>query len=91
MSIGMGGSTDPTVLAQTRAFVVYDTATGEILHVHRSVTFPENPPGGPEPEARARRLAGANADVVEVDPDEINHRRPVRVDIATRRVVAADG
>jgi hypothetical protein len=91
MSIGMGGSTDPTVLAQTRAFVVYDTTTGEILHVHRSVTFPENPPGSQEPEARARRLAGANADVVEVDPDEINHRRPVRVDTATRRVVAADG
>jgi hypothetical protein len=93
MTIGMLGSTDPTLQPRTRAYVIYDKTTGEVLHVHRSVSFPKNPPAREEPEARARRLAGkvsANADVVEVAANELNGRKPVRVDVATRRLVTSD-
>jgi hypothetical protein len=87
-------STNPTLVPQTRAYVIHDTKTGEILHVHRSVTFPNTPPGGEKPEARARRAAGissAKAAVIEVDADKINTRNPLRIDVATKRLVASKG
>jgi hypothetical protein len=89
----MLSSTDPTLQPQTRAYVVYDKRTGEILRVHRSVTFPKSPPPREKPEERARRLAGTaaeHADVVEVAPNEINDKKPLRVDVVTRRLVAGD-
>jgi hypothetical protein len=91
MTIGIFGSTDQTLRPHTRAYVIYDKATGEVLHVHRSVSFPKSPPPPEGPEIRARRLArnvSANADVIEVEEHEINQRQPVRVDVAKRRLVA---
>jgi hypothetical protein len=82
-------STDKRV-STSRAHVVYDTATGEILHVHLTVVFPHGAPPRESPEAQALRFAGkragANAGVIEVDPAEVNHRHPIRIDVATRKV-----
>jgi hypothetical protein len=91
MTIEIFASTDQTLHPHTRAYVIYDKTTGEVLHVHRSVSFPKSPPPREEPEVRARRLArnvSANADVIEVEKHEISQRQPVRVDVAKRRLVA---
>ena len=93
MMIGFRGSTDPSLKPHTRAFVVYDKTTGEVLHVHRSISFATSPPAREEPQARARRLAGrasAEVEVMEVDDNTLNHKKPVRVDVATRRLVVVD-
>ncbi len=73
----------------SRAHVVYDTATGSILHVHHTVEFEGGAPVTERPETRAKRMAGSRpgAEVVEVDPSEVNHRRPIKVDPATRKIV----
>jgi hypothetical protein len=94
MAIGILGSTDPTLIPKTRTFLIYDKTTGQVLHVHRSVSFPKSPPSREEPEARARRIAqkaAENADVLEVDPSEVDGKKSGRVDIATLRLVASDG
>ena len=94
MIAGFRGSTDPTLKAHTRAFVVYRKTTGEVLHVHRSVSFATNPVAREDPEARARRLAGgasADVEVVEVDDNALTHKKPVRIDVATRQLVVVDG
>jgi hypothetical protein len=91
MTVGIFASTDQTLRPNTRAYVIYDKTTGEVLHVHHSVSFPKSPPPREEPEVRARRLArnlSANADFIEVDVHEISQRQPVRVDVAKRRLVA---
>ena len=79
-----GGAT-----SRSRAHVVYDAATGTICHVHHTVEFEGGAPQPEAPEDRARRLCGAGAgfEVIEVEPDEVNHRRPLKVDPATRSVV----
>ena len=83
-------STPGTPVARARAYVVFDAQTGAIFHVHHTVEFEAGAPQSESPEARARRWAGAapHAEVVEVDPDTVNHRRPVKIDLATRLVVA---
>ena len=93
MTIGFSGSTDPSLQPSTRAFVVYDRATGQVFHVHRATTFATNPPIREEHAARARRMAGkasADVEVLEVDNAEITHKKPIRVDVATLRLVVVD-
>jgi hypothetical protein len=93
MTTGPLASTDPSLTPRTRTFLVYDRATGEVLHTHRATRFAANPPDREAPEARARRMAGqasADVEVIEVDEGEINQRKPVRVDVATGRVVVID-
>jgi hypothetical protein len=84
-------STDPKLMATTRAFVLYDKATGEVLHVHHSHEFGACAPARETPEARALRLAGrragANAEVVEVNPAEVQHRGKMRFDSASGKIV----
>lgn len=82
-------STPGVPVARERAHVVYDQATGAILHVHHSVTFDGGAAHAESHHARARRYAGAGADapVIDVDPAEVNHRRPIRVDTATGAIV----
>jgi hypothetical protein len=84
-------STDRKLAATARAFVVYDRATGEILHIHHSLDFGTGVPARETPEERARRLAGRragpDAEIMEVDPAEVRHREPMRVDVGSRKVV----
>jgi hypothetical protein len=81
------------LVAISRAYVVYDRTSGEILHIHRSETFPQGAPLRETPESRARRFAGSkageNAAVIEVDPADVNHRNPrgIRIDTVTLKVV----
>jgi len=83
-------STPGTPVARARAHVVFDATTGAILHVHHSVEFQGGALQSEAPEDRALRLAraGPHAEVIEVDPAAVNHRRPVKIDLATRKVVA---
>jgi hypothetical protein len=85
-------STHDNIVPRVRAYVVYDSTTGDVLHIHHSVTFQHDRSGGENSEARALRLAGrrtrGTAVVLEVDPDEVSFdRRPIRVDIARGRIV----
>jgi hypothetical protein len=84
-------STDPKIVPTDRAYVVFDRATGEVIHVHHAVTFAAGPPLREPHEARARRLAGAkagaNAEVIEVDPAEVDRHGRLRVDPTTRKIV----
>lgn len=84
-------STPGTPKPRARAHVVYDKTSGSILHVHHTIEFEGGAPVEEAPEARALRMAGSRdgADVVEVDPAEVNHRRPIRIDPGTRRVTPA--
>ncbi|HLZ82211.1 MAG TPA: hypothetical protein VKQ54_01505 [Caulobacteraceae bacterium] len=86
-------STPGTPAARSRAHVVFDATTGAILHVHYTVEFEGGAPQSEDPKDRARRLASlgvdVDAEVVEVDPSDVNHHRPVKIDLATRRVVSA--
>ena len=88
----MPQSTPGGPVARARAHVVFDAATGAILHVHHTIEFEGGAPQHETPEDRALRMASVGADidaeVVEVDPAEVNHRRPVKIDLATRKVVA---
>jgi hypothetical protein len=84
----MPQSTPGGPVATARAFVVFDALTGAILHVHHVVEFEGGAPHAEAPQDRARRLAGVDsAEVIEVDPALVNHRRPVKIDLATRHVV----
>jgi len=48
-------------------------------------------PARETPEERARRLAGRragpDAEIMEVDPAEVRHREPMRVDVGSRKVL----
>ncbi len=73
----------------SRAHVVYDGKTGEVLHIHHTVSHDEAS-SHEEPHARALRhagkRAGANAEVIEVESREVSHGRPIRVDLATKAI-----
>jgi hypothetical protein len=88
----MPQSTPGGAVARTRAHVVFDATTGAILHVHHTVEFEGGAPQSEAPEDRARRMASVGADidaeVVEVDPSDVNHHRPIKIDLHTRGVVA---
>jgi hypothetical protein len=88
---GTSQSTDDRIVAKSHAYVVFDKTTGEILHIHHSVAFPEGATPRVSPESRARRFAGekaeANADVLKVDSAEVNHHVHMRVDTVKRTVV----
>jgi hypothetical protein len=79
--------------ATSRAHVAYDRATGRIVHVHHTVSFGEDSSGGETPEARTRRIAArkvaADLEVIEVNPSEVDHPGPIRIDLATRKVAPA--
>lgn len=73
----------------SRAFVVYDKTTGEILHTHRSITF-ESRHDRETPERQARRHAGSKAKdaaVLEVDPSEIQDVGSYKVDVANMKLI----
>lgn len=84
-------STDNQIVARTRAYIVHDRATGKVLHVHYSTTFGHAENGSETPEARALRLSGVEATVkaavLEVEPTEVSHGRPIKVDLVHQRVV----
>lgn len=83
-------SSDPQIQSISRAYVVYEQASGDILHVHHVVEIVGGPPPLEPPRERALRLAGVagrtGVEVLEVEPAEVNHGRPMRVD-RTRQVV----
>lgn len=81
-------STNPKLVAKSRAFVVYNVTTGEILHVHHSLDFGTGVPARETPEARARRLAGhrPDVDIIEVDPSEVRHQERMRVDVVSQKI-----
>jgi hypothetical protein len=84
-------STDRNIVATVKAYVVYDRHTGDVLHIHHSITFPHDRTTGESPETRALRLAGrkagSNAAVLEADPTEVDHGKSIKVDVAHGRVV----
>ncbi len=71
-----------------RTHLVYDGATGAILHVHHSVEFEGAAPQAESAEARALRWAGPRpgAKVIEVDRAQTTRGR--RIDVATGKLVA---
>jgi hypothetical protein len=83
-------STDQYLKPTERAYVVYDKATGNVIHVHRCVTFPHTQHGAEAPEERARRIAGEKgrtAGVLETDPAEVELGDPIKVDCTNLKVV----
>lgn len=83
-------STEPRIQSISRAYVVYEPASGDILHIHHAVEIVGGPPPLEPPRERALRLAGVvgrnDVEVLEVGSAEVNHGRPMRVD-RTRQVV----
>ena len=88
MTMNTPQATPGTPAHRARAHVVYDKATGSILHVHHTVEFEGGTPVAESPAMRALRMAGSRpgAEVIEVEPSEVNHRRPIRVDPGTRTI-----
>ena len=84
-------STDNRIVSTSRAYVVYDKTTGDVLHIHHSVSFAHGVPVGGEDAMTALRLAGnragPNADVIEMESAELNQRGLLRIDTSTRTVV----
>jgi len=87
----MAQTTDSTIKPSSRAYVVFDKSSGEIIHIHHAITFSADLPTSEKPEARALRLAGAPAgvsvDVLEVESARINNLKPIKVDTASRAIV----
>ena len=83
----MAQSTPGVPTSREQTHVVYDEASGVILHVHHSVAFEGAAPSAGTPEARALRWAGSKpgAKVVEVDRHETTRGR--RVDVATGKLI----
>jgi hypothetical protein len=95
----VSASTNPAAETHQRAYVVYDTSTGEILHVHYAIEAPEGVPVREDAVHRARRIAGnaRPSDVLEVEPAELHHpNRPngrsirFKVDVEAKRIVLID-
>lgn len=82
-------STAGGIAGSATVHVVYDTRTGEIVHIHHSVAFATDVPPQEAAEARALRFAPDADDlaVLQVDPSEVDHPEPIRVDLARRAVV----
>jgi hypothetical protein len=87
----MAQTTDSAIKSTSRAYVVFDKGTGEIIHVHYAVTFSSDAPVSEKPEASALRLAGAAAgahvDVLATEPARVNNLKPMKVDVANRTIV----
>jgi hypothetical protein len=87
---GDSQSTNSRLVLSSRAYVVYDATTGDVLHIHHAVTPAHVTPAREDDVARARRLAGkkagANAQVLEVDPAELRQGH-IRIDPAKRTVI----
>jgi hypothetical protein len=87
----MPQTTDGAIKSTSRAYVVFDRGTGEIVHVHYAVTISSDLPVNEKPEARALRLAGvpsgANVDVLSVESAQVNTLKPLKVDTAGRTIV----
>ena len=87
----MAQTTDSTIKTTSRAYVVFDKGTGEIVHVHYAVTFSSDVPAREKPEARALRLvgatSGANLDVLATEPAKVNTLKAMKVDVANRTIV----
>jgi hypothetical protein len=80
-----------------RAYVVYDTQTGRIMHVHQTTTYRgAEAPSRPEDDARALELAvrfGHRADglrVLAVAPGDLEHSVPQRIDLKTLRLIRSE-
>jgi hypothetical protein len=90
MRVFEGPQSTMPISSETRVHVVFDRTTGDVLHVHETVVFPNTPQGRETPEARALRLAGAseteNLEVVEVDPAEVWGPHRIRIDPVTHKV-----
>lgn len=82
-------STADGIAGSATVHVVYDTRTGEILHIHHSVVFASGVSPRETPEARALRFApkAEGLAVLQVDPSEVDHAEPMRVDPARRAVL----
>jgi len=95
MELIMAQTTDSTIKSTSRAYVVFDKGTGEIIHVHYAVTFSSDVQVSEKPEARALRLAGApagaNVDVLETEPAKVNNPKPFEVDVANGTIVEQIG
>jgi len=87
----MGQSTDSTIKSTSRAYIVYDKATGEIALVHHAITFSNGLQPAEKPEAAALRLSGApnaaNYLVLDADAAEVNKLTPIQVDITNHKVI----
>ena len=80
-----------------RAYVVYDTQTGHIVHVHQVMTFRGASSGSRDEEAaRAMELAGQfghrpdGLRAFAVAPGELDLRVPQRVDLKTVRLIRTE-
>jgi hypothetical protein len=81
-----------------RAYVVYDTQTGRIRHVHRVTTYrgAAEARSAPEDESRARELAvrfGHRPDglrVLAVTPGDLDFSVPQRIDLKTLRPIRSE-
>lgn len=86
-------ATQSDVRPQTRAFVIYDKASGDVLHVHRSIAFGKSSRTGEEaPEDRAWRMAGdaaikKRAAILEVKPSQVDFGAKLRVDLESKKLV----
>ena len=87
----MAQTTDSTIKSISRAYVVFDKGTGEIIHVHYAVTFSSDVPTSEKPEARALRLAGVasgtHVDVLATELARVNNLKPMKVDVVSRTIV----
>jgi hypothetical protein len=83
-------SSNADIVSKIRSFIVYDRATGAVLHVHHAVEFETRIAGQEAHESRARRFAGAGATdtsaVLEAPADQFNQAKPTRVDPVTLAV-----
>ena len=86
-------STDPGVVAISRAYVVHDPTTGEIQHIHYVHTFGQDQIRNETDEVRAIRLAGRRAGkdavVLEADLGDVAYipNTEIAVDVNRRRII----
>ena len=81
-----------SVATTSRAYVVYDRSTGDIINVHHVVELLGHGSDAESHKARALRMAGgrarANAGILEVDSSEVNRIGPIGVDPERRVIIA---
>jgi len=83
-------SSDPGIISILRCHIVYDKATGDVIHIHHSVEFENGAPVREDAVTRARRLAGkagAHAEVIEVDPSHLPRPGKFRIDPKKHTIV----